>query len=84
MQQETPDALKFFSNYLIPNPEEFAGNLLKAYEIGSEALALLPERHQLLEVARQILTSSLEATQALLTELSAPASPSRRDAGPSA
>ena len=44
MQQETPDALKFFSNYLIPNPEEFAGNLLKAYEIGSQALARLTER----------------------------------------
>lgn len=32
-----------------------------------------PRTFQLLEVARQILTSSLEATQALLTELSAPA-----------
>ena len=44
MQQETPDALKFFANYMIPNPEEFAGNLLKAYEIGSQALARLTER----------------------------------------
>ncbi|MEZ5900550.1 MAG: class I poly(R)-hydroxyalkanoic acid synthase [Hyphomicrobiaceae bacterium] len=44
MQQETPDALKYFSNYLIPNPEEFATNLLKAYEVGSEALMRLTER----------------------------------------
>ena len=43
-----------------------------------------PLTFQLLEVARQILTSSLEATQALLTELSVPASPSRREGGPSA
>jgi DNA-binding transcriptional ArsR family regulator len=34
-----------------------------------------PRIFQLLEVARQILTSSLEATQALLTELAAPPPP---------
>ena len=39
-----PDAFKFVSNYLIPNPEEFARNLLKAYEDGSEALVRLIER----------------------------------------
>ena len=44
MQQETPDALKFLSNYLIPNPEEFASNLLNAYEVGSTALVRLTER----------------------------------------
>ncbi len=44
MQQENPDALKGFSNYLIPNPEEFATNLLKAYEVGSKAMMRLTER----------------------------------------
>lgn len=44
MQQEAPDAFKLVSNYLIPNPEEFASNLLKAYEVGSEALVRLTER----------------------------------------
>lgn len=36
-----------------------------------------PRVFQLLEVARQILTSSLAATQALLTEMSVPGSPER-------
>ena len=44
MQQENPDALKGFSNYLISNPEEFATNLLKAYEVGSKAMMRLTER----------------------------------------
>jgi len=44
MQQEIPDSLKFLSNYLIPNPEEFATNLLRAYEVGSQALMRLTER----------------------------------------
>lgn len=43
-----------------------------------------PRTFELLEVARQILTSSLQATQALLTELSAPASRPRRGRRPSA
>lgn len=37
-----------------------------------------PRVFQLLEVARQIITSSLEATQALLSELASPAPPSPR------
>jgi polyhydroxyalkanoate synthase subunit PhaC len=44
MQQENPDIRNLFSDYMIPNPEEFAANLLKAYEHGSEALARLTER----------------------------------------
>lgn len=44
MQQEAPEAFKFMSNYMIPNPEEFASNLLKAYEVGSEALVRMTER----------------------------------------
>jgi polyhydroxyalkanoate synthase len=44
MQQEAPEAFKFMSNYMIPNPEEFAANLLKAYEAGSEALMRMSER----------------------------------------
>lgn len=40
-----------------------------------------PRTFQLLEIARQILTSSLEATQALLTELSASARSPRRGGG---
>ena len=44
MQQEAPDAFKFVSNYLIPNPDEFASNLLKAYEQGTSALSRLTER----------------------------------------
>jgi ArsR family transcriptional regulator len=43
-----------------------------------------PRTFQLLEVARQILTSSLEATQALLTELAVPAGTPGRGAGPPA
>jgi polyhydroxyalkanoate synthase subunit PhaC len=44
MQQENPDTRNLFSDYMIPNPEEFAANLLKAYEHGSEALAKMTER----------------------------------------
>ena len=44
MQQEAPDAFKLVSGYLIPNPEEFASNLLKAYEMGSSALARMTDR----------------------------------------
>ena len=44
MQQENPDTRGLFSDYMIANPEEFAANLLKAYEHGSEALAKLTER----------------------------------------
>jgi len=40
-----------------------------------------PRTFQLLEVARQILTSSLEATQALLAELSTGAPRPRRRTG---
>lgn len=44
MPQDAPDARAFFSNYIIPNPEEFASNLLKVYERGSRAFAELAER----------------------------------------
>ncbi len=44
MQQENPDKRNIFTDYMIPNPEEFAANLLKAYEHGSEALAKMTER----------------------------------------
>jgi polyhydroxyalkanoate synthase subunit PhaC len=44
MQQDRPDAPTFFSNYLISNPEEFASNILKAFEQGSEALTKLADR----------------------------------------
>jgi polyhydroxyalkanoate synthase subunit PhaC len=44
MQQDKPDAPPPFSNYLISNPEEFAANILKAFERGSAALAKLSER----------------------------------------
>ena len=44
MQQEKPGAPPHFSNYLISNPEEFAANILKAFEQGSEALTKLAER----------------------------------------
>ncbi|MFN0219331.1 MAG: PHA/PHB synthase family protein [Hyphomicrobium sp.] len=44
MPQDVPDARTLFSNYLIPDPEEFAANLLKAYERGSAALAQMAER----------------------------------------
>lgn len=44
MQQETPDALKFLSNYQIPDPKAFAENLLRAYEEGSQALMRLADR----------------------------------------
>ena len=44
MQQDKPDAPSFFTNYLISNPEEFAANLLKAFEQGSQALSKLADR----------------------------------------
>ena len=44
MQTDKPEALSFFSNYLISNPEEFASNILQAFERGSEALAKLADR----------------------------------------
>jgi polyhydroxyalkanoate synthase subunit PhaC len=44
MQQEKPEAPSPFTNYLISNPEEFAANLLKAFEQGSAALSKLAER----------------------------------------
>lgn len=44
MPQDAPDAPSFFSNYVIPNPEEFASNLLKAFERGSAAFAELTDR----------------------------------------
>ncbi|CEJ85173.1 Poly-beta-hydroxybutyrate polymerase [Hyphomicrobium sp. GJ21] len=39
-----PEIPPFLSRYLIANPEEFASNLLRAYERGSLALAQLAER----------------------------------------
>jgi len=39
-----PEIPPFLSRYLIANPEEFASNLLRAYERGSIALAQLAER----------------------------------------
>ncbi len=44
MQQENPDARSFLSSYMIPNPDEFAANMLKVFERGSAALALIAER----------------------------------------
>jgi polyhydroxyalkanoate synthase subunit PhaC len=44
MQQDKPDAISLFSPYLISNPEEFAANILKAFEKGSETLAKLADR----------------------------------------
>lgn len=44
MQQEKPEAASPFSNYLITNPEEFAANILKAFEKGGEALSQLADR----------------------------------------
>ena len=44
MQQDKADAPSVFSNYLISNPEEFAANILKAFEKGSEALTKLADR----------------------------------------
>ena len=44
MQQENPDAASFLSAYMIRNPEEFAANILKAFEQGSAAFAKLAER----------------------------------------
>ena len=44
MQQDKPDAPSLFSAYLISNPEEFAANILKVFEKGSETLAKLVGR----------------------------------------
>lgn len=44
MQQDQPGATSLFSNYLITNPEEFAANILKAFEKGSDALTKLADR----------------------------------------
>jgi polyhydroxyalkanoate synthase len=46
MPQDTheTDTRNFLSRYLIPNPEEFAANILRAFERGSVALAQLAQR----------------------------------------
>jgi len=44
MPQDSTESRSYLSNYLIPNPEEFASNLLRAFERGSAALAQLAER----------------------------------------
>lgn len=44
MQQENPYQSLPFSNYLIANPEEFAANLLKAFEQGTAAFSKLAEQ----------------------------------------
>src|SRR6185312_5464855 len=44
MPQDSHETHSFLSRYLIPNPEEFVSNLLKAFERGSVALAQLAER----------------------------------------
>lgn len=44
MQQEKPEAANLFSNYFISNPEEFASNILKAFEKGSVALHEFADR----------------------------------------
>ena len=44
MQQEKPILLPFLSSYMIPNPEEFAANLLKVFERGSAAMAEIAGR----------------------------------------
>jgi len=44
MPQDSNETPPFLSSYLIPNPEEFASNFLKAFERGSSALAQLAAR----------------------------------------
>lgn len=44
MPQDAPGAQPICSNYIIPNPETFVANVLKAYERGSRAFAELAER----------------------------------------
>ena len=43
MQQEKPDSPAFFTSYMIRNPDEFAANILKAFEQGSAAFAKLAD-----------------------------------------
>ena len=44
MQQVNPDQPSFYSSYMIRNPDEFAANILKAFEQGSAAFAKLADR----------------------------------------
>ena len=44
MPQENPEAQPNLSSYIISNPEEFAGNLLKVFEQGSGVFARLADR----------------------------------------
>ena len=44
MQKENPDAHAFLTSYLIPNPDQFAANLLKVFEHGSAALSEMAAR----------------------------------------
>jgi len=44
MAQDSIEGQSLFSNYVIPNPEEFASNLLTVFEKGSTAMAELAER----------------------------------------
>jgi len=44
MPQDSHETPPLLSSYLIPNPEEFASNMLQAFERGSAALAQLAER----------------------------------------
>ena len=44
MPQDSHETRPFLSSYIIPNPEEFASNFLKAFERSSQAFAQLAER----------------------------------------
>ena len=44
MQDDTSQTRPFLASYTIPNPEEFAANLLKVYEQGSLALSRLVDQ----------------------------------------
>ena len=44
MQDDTSQTRPFLASYTIPNPEEFAANLLKVYEQGSLALSRLVDK----------------------------------------
>ena len=44
MPQDSNETRPLLSSYIIPNPEEFASNFLKAFERGSAALAQLAAR----------------------------------------
>ncbi len=69
MPQDSADLKTFFPNYFIPNPEQFAANLLEAYELGSGAFAKMAARADSRKPGAYSSVSELSTTADIISHL---------------